>query len=325
MARCAGVGRLSLLLAILGPFVGAGAVPAATPVVARPPPPQARPILPLEQIPTNPEWARRPSGEDVIRFYPTLARAIQLSGRATLSCQVARTGDLQGCAALDEAPAGFGFGAAAVAMAGLFRMTPRTMDGRPTEGGAVKIPIRFSVAAPVAATPPAAAPVGGAAPPSAETLAQARRLAAATVRADGWRGAIMAYLASLTGAPAADSMSQEQALATQALEQAKAALDSALRERMAQAYAASIPPRRLARILAFIDSPAGRDWLAATGGVEDAVIASQTALQNPVMLDARARLCRQIACLDSDRAAAQGVPSLAPPRSGPAPGGGANP
>jgi len=325
MGRCAGVGRLTRLLAVLGAFVGAGAVPAATPGAAKPPPPSARPILPLEQIPANPGWARRPGAEDVVRFYPTLARAIQLSGRATLSCQVTRNGDLQGCAALDEAPAGFGFGAAAVAMAGLFRMTPRTVDGRPTDGGEVKIPIRFSMAAPVAAAPPAAAPVGVRAAPSPATLARARRLAAATIRADGGHQGIMAYLASLPGPRSADPLSPEQALATQALEAAKAALASALRERMAQAYAASIPPRRLDMILAFIDSPAGRDWFAATGAATDALIADQTAFQTPLMLDARARLCRQITCLDSDKPADQGGPSLAPPLPRPAPRGASSP
>jgi periplasmic protein TonB len=58
---------------------------------AAPPPTEApgpRLDLPIEGAIANPDWIAKPSGEDVARFYPILARDIGVSGRARLSCRV---------------------------------------------------------------------------------------------------------------------------------------------------------------------------------------------------------------------------------------------
>jgi protein TonB len=43
---------------------------------------------------TNPDWARRPTGEDIARYYPDRAQRMEVEGRATLSCTVNARGTL---------------------------------------------------------------------------------------------------------------------------------------------------------------------------------------------------------------------------------------
>jgi protein TonB len=47
---------------------------------------------------------------------------------------------------LSEDPADQGFGDAAIKLSKLFKMRPQTKDGAPTNGGTVRIPIRFQIA-----------------------------------------------------------------------------------------------------------------------------------------------------------------------------------
>lgn len=93
---------------------------------------------------TQPDWLRRPSGDDLARFFPREAMRKGQSGRAVISCSVTATGALANCSVVAEDPPGAGFGAAAVAMASKFEMRPMTRNGQPVAGGAVRIPINFA-------------------------------------------------------------------------------------------------------------------------------------------------------------------------------------
>lgn len=69
------------------------------------------------------DWARMPSAEGMARHYPARAKAAGLGGWAIITCRADRAGKLHGCKVADEAPAGFGFGAATLAAAPTFEMS----------------------------------------------------------------------------------------------------------------------------------------------------------------------------------------------------------
>lgn len=114
--------------------------------VARPavPPPVPAPGSDGAHVVTNPDWRRKPSGDDIARYYPRLAQFLGVAGRVTIACRVAIDGRLADCSVVAENPRHWGFGKAALLMATQFRMKPKTVDGRPVADGQVRIPIVFS-------------------------------------------------------------------------------------------------------------------------------------------------------------------------------------
>lgn len=94
---------------------------------------------------TRPDWLEKPTGDDMERFYPKRAMDEGVSGRATIACRVTKAGLLADCKATAEAPADYGFGAAAVSLAAMFKLKPKTVDGKPVGDGTIVIPIVFQV------------------------------------------------------------------------------------------------------------------------------------------------------------------------------------
>ena len=107
--------------------------------------PVADPPEPRKQEIGQPNWIKRPGANEFARFYPDRAQRMEQEGSATITCAVTAAGSLTGCRLVRETPDGFGFGAATLKLAQYFKMSPRTVDGQPVEGGQVTIPIRFSL------------------------------------------------------------------------------------------------------------------------------------------------------------------------------------
>lgn len=94
---------------------------------------------------TQPDWIRKPSGEDMGSYYPHKAMIEGKAGRVLLVCKVDGAGTLVDCNAEDETPADEGFGEAALKMAHIFAMRPMTLNGQPVSGGIVRIPLVFLI------------------------------------------------------------------------------------------------------------------------------------------------------------------------------------
>lgn len=114
------------------------------PVISLPTKPAEPATTPGPKVIRNPSWLVRPSADQLNRYYPPGPLDEGLSGQAELDCQVTAAGALTACRVLNEAPSGRGFGEAALKLSRIFRMSPRTEDGLPVEGGVIRIPIRFA-------------------------------------------------------------------------------------------------------------------------------------------------------------------------------------
>lgn len=94
----------------------------------------------------NPEWAALPTPAQFQGAFPeAAAKAGVLQARAAMSCTVEADGGLAACTAASEEPAGYGFGAATLPLAPLFRVKLWGADGRPVVGGVVRVPIRYDL------------------------------------------------------------------------------------------------------------------------------------------------------------------------------------
>lgn len=88
---------------------------------------------PVPSVILQPVVIQEPSAGDIERVYPKVARAQLLNGVAVLNCLVTESGQNTGCTATYEAPPGYGFGEAALALAPKIKMRPGMRDMRPIQ------------------------------------------------------------------------------------------------------------------------------------------------------------------------------------------------
>jgi Gram-negative bacterial TonB protein C-terminal len=86
----------------------------------------------------------QPTNAQIQAEYPPRALDNQVQGGAVIECVVTLTGKLAECQVYDEQPTGYGFGQAALDLAGDFLLKPRLIDGEAVGGSPVKIGVNFS-------------------------------------------------------------------------------------------------------------------------------------------------------------------------------------
>jgi TonB family protein len=91
------------------------------------------------------DWLRKPTGDDMRRFYPEKAQRDQVAGRAIIDCDIDATGRLKNCRSVDETPPAYGFGAAALKLGEIFRLDPKTVDANDPTRNRIVIPIVFGM------------------------------------------------------------------------------------------------------------------------------------------------------------------------------------
>lgn len=92
---------------------------------------------------TEPDWFKKPRGDEIEAAWPRLARQRGIDGKALMECAVNTHGVLETCHVVEESPPGMGFGAAALLLAQTFLMKP-AMGPQGPVASSVTIPIRFS-------------------------------------------------------------------------------------------------------------------------------------------------------------------------------------
>ncbi len=276
---------LALGALLIGPF--------AKPLTARaaePPPrasdPESQLDLPLEGQVTSANWRSIPSGDDMAKEYPRLAQLMNLTGKAMIRCATDTEGRLQDCKVIEESPAGFGFGAAAVRLSAYFSMTPARIDGQPVNG-VVAIPINFAMDGQtnVAAEPEPPAPTSPAA------LELARKVLALEGVAGRLKEQSRPAAARLVSEAVLNGDIKSSTVALDAFQQGMDDVIQAALERHARMMASKMTETQLRATINFLESPPGSAWVAAGVDVtmsEDSIRALGAA--------ARRRLCESLTC-----------------------------
>jgi hypothetical protein len=112
-------------------------------------------VLSAQAMVSKPAWVAAPTLEDFQASFPKSQNGVN-DVRVVLGCTVEAGGSLGGCAVATETPAGQGYGQGALALAPKFKMSPWSLEGEPTVGAKIELPIHYILTPVTAATTTAA-------------------------------------------------------------------------------------------------------------------------------------------------------------------------
>ncbi len=109
----------------------------------------------LHRTIAKPRWVAAPSVEDVEAAFPAKAKAAGVfSGLGRMDCLLAVGGKFSDCRLVAETPPDLGFGPAALQLISKLAMNPWTVEGLPTDGTRLVVPLQVSIEPPTPPTKP---------------------------------------------------------------------------------------------------------------------------------------------------------------------------
>jgi TonB family protein len=91
----------------------------------------------------KPKWQSLPTSTETDVAFGEILKAGVGTVRVSLSCKVQQGGALSDCSVASEDPEGKGVGQAALTLTPQFKVSTWTMEGLPTVGGTIKVPLRL--------------------------------------------------------------------------------------------------------------------------------------------------------------------------------------
>ncbi len=231
-----------------------------------------------------PIWDQTPSRRDLDRNLPPIPALLGLAGAVRMTCYLTDEGELSGCKADEEFPAGIGFGDAAVKQSKEYQLNAVQLS-QGFAGRRVTVRVGFRAPPPLETFIPPQ-------PQSEEGLVLARELVTTFEDEANLQEIIEARLSQLNIGTATPQARAAQAAIAGGVERAKAEVY----DQLATSIAAVIPKDQLKEILAFRRSPAGQAQTRRTKQLTEATMAALTHVFLQVSTDARAEFCRSQAC-----------------------------
>lgn len=246
-----------------------------------------------------PDWAEKPTEEELAPGYPKLAQWVALEGNVRLRCDVAVTGVLEGCRVDHESPKGVGFGEAALNMSATFKMRPPLQPGARYPDTTVRIPVNFRLPS---------SPSRPAVPTLDERRAKlVDQLVAASDPADTWLAQARRGAERMKADPGPGIDDKTAAAAAEASIQAAERLAPQARRDLMAILASAFSPEELEAFAAFAASPVGKRYFAEPPERVAALDALRQQAVRSQRREARDALCAGLSCdvdLSEDRVAA---------------------
>lgn len=235
-----------------------------------------------------PEWSEYPSEADVARRRPPLAAELGMTGVVRMRCTVKLDGRLEACVVADEAPSGFGYGAAAVTLADAFRVDRRQL-GQGATGETAVARVYFAPMDPGApfASPPAR---------SARALALGRQVVALNGTEASMRRRLDEQVARLAALESTEDGASAYAAGLKAYREAGGRALATYVEQAANAWASEYTEDELSALLAYRIGGPGSTLTSRSTEVREALDSARRSVASVIAADTRSAYCAAMGC-----------------------------